>query len=73
MLRSSQTTNKESMIPTRKKKQKFNPNRAYIDRAVEEYLRKGGRIDHVNPFSPGSIIPDMITDYDSADDFLMGA
>lgn len=47
MLNNRQTYDIETFVPSRNKKQKFNPNREYVEQAVGEYLNSGGKIEHV--------------------------
>jgi len=54
----------------RNRKTKFNPNRAFIDDAVNDYLKKGGRIEKVEP-GPDWTDLDFFPD-DEIDSFLMG-
>ena len=51
----------------RNRADKFQPNRAYIEKAVREYLKKGGKITRVE------IMPDFVDSGDTyADEYLMG-
>ena len=52
------------------RKDKFRPNRAYIDQAVDEYLKRGGQIEHIKP---GPDFNDQINFFDDEiDSFLLG-
>ena len=34
----------------RKKKSSFNPNREYLEKAMKEFVKKGGKITKIDPF-----------------------
>ena len=53
----------------RTKKTNFRPNRKYIQRAVDEYLKKGGKITWLEISSSDIPIPNNFKDVDS---YLIG-
>lgn len=58
---------KQKKRGNKRRQDKFNPNRAYIDQAVNDYLKKGNKIKKIE------IMPDFIDSGDNyADHFLMG-
>jgi len=54
----------------RNRKTKFNPNRDFIDQAVNDYLKRGGKIEKVEPGPDWN--DDIIYQDDEIDQFLMG-
>lgn len=58
---------KQKKRGNKRKQDKFKPNRAFIDQAVNDYLNQGNKIKKIE------IMPDFI-DFDEtyADEYLMG-
>lgn len=58
--------------PRGKKSKTFKPSRKYIQSAVDEYLKKGGKITRLKPERDYKSIVRIKTSQSEADEFLSG-